>query len=72
MLVRDAGFQLFDYTHIYDGLEGGDVALKEGWHHTNPRGHSMIADRLYDSLINDPAVVRAAREDAGTNTTASN
>jgi len=49
-LARDAGFTVFDLSHVYDGADRRTLWVAEWDAHPNRRAHAMMADMLYGQL----------------------
>jgi hypothetical protein len=49
-LARDAGFTVFDLSHVYDGADRRTLWVAEWDAHPNGRAHAMMADMLYGQL----------------------
>jgi hypothetical protein len=60
-LIAGSGLIPVDLSRVYEGIDARDVRQDEPWGHTNPRGHALIADALYERLIADPAIDLRAR-----------
>ena len=53
-ILAASGMPLIDLTHLYDHENPKNLMLAETFHHTNERGHALIADALYERLSRDP------------------
>lgn len=61
-LADEAGFLVLDFDHVYGGRRPEELQLTRGdYLHPNAAGHGMIADALYQELVNTsgPINVRA-------------
>jgi hypothetical protein len=50
-LARDAGFTIFDLDNVYDRHDRHSLWIAEWDAHPNSRGHRLIADRLYELIM---------------------
>lgn len=57
--LRRAGFGVYDLRNVFSGMAAPDLMVDEGWKHTNPLGHRIIANALYKELAADTALQRA-------------
>ena len=53
VMMTEAGFITGDLRGIYDGLDPKDYMLTDAFHHSNARGHQLIADAIYPFLLTD-------------------
>jgi hypothetical protein len=49
-LAEEAGFEAFDFSDAFANLDLTRLTVSEVDYHPNPRGHQVLADRLYDVL----------------------
>jgi hypothetical protein len=52
--ARDAGFAVVDLSDVYEGQDIPAITIGWGDFHPNPRGHRVIANRLYEVLAARP------------------
>ena len=55
----DAGFTVFDLSHIYDGKNMDALIVAEWDRHPNGKGNELIAEGLYQALLNDENIAKA-------------
>lgn len=49
-LARETGFVVVDLSAVYDGVDPSSIVVAEWDHHSNARGHLLIADGLLRAL----------------------
>ena len=49
-LAKKAGFEVVDLTGVYKGYWGKTLWVAEWDAHPNPKGHQIVANRLYNLL----------------------
>jgi D-alanyl-lipoteichoic acid acyltransferase DltB (MBOAT superfamily) len=57
-LAKEAGFLMVDLSYLYEGKDKASLRLSELDRHPNPAAHRLIADRLYDELKRNPALLQ--------------
>ena len=60
--AREAGFVVLDLKHVYGKTDGVALRLAEWDAHPNVKGHQMIANGLYDAIIQHAGEILAPRE----------
>jgi hypothetical protein len=58
--ARKAGFGTIDLRDVFAGTNGREIIVAEWDRHPNPKGHQIIADRLYGPLLESLGVKRTA------------
>jgi D-alanyl-lipoteichoic acid acyltransferase DltB (MBOAT superfamily) len=60
--AREAGFVVLDLKHVYGKTDGVALRLAEWDAHPNAEGHQMIANGLYDAIVQHAGEMLAPRE----------
>jgi D-alanyl-lipoteichoic acid acyltransferase DltB (MBOAT superfamily) len=55
-LAEEAGFTVLNLSDAYEGQDVQSLWLDEWDHHPNAKGHLLIADHLYQALIEKPEI----------------
>ena len=48
--AQDAGFEVFDLSNVFESADLSQLRISNVDHHPNPRGHRVLAEKLYQSL----------------------
>ncbi|MBM3320272.1 MAG: SGNH/GDSL hydrolase family protein [Candidatus Eisenbacteria bacterium] len=54
--AEEAGFEILDLAGVYEGRDVRSLRLGDWDHHLNAEGHRLVADRLYEALVENGTV----------------
>jgi hypothetical protein len=61
-IAKEAGFIVIDLSDVFDGEDLESIRLAEWDDHPNAKGHRLVADRLYQAIVQRPDILFGAAE----------
>jgi len=61
-MAVDAGFTVIDLTEVYAGHDPESLWIAEWDRHPNTHAHQLVADALYDAMVESPGIFMLTRQ----------
>jgi hypothetical protein len=56
-MAERAGFEVLDLSDVFEGVDIPSIWLAEWDHHPNSLGHKLLADRLYQAILENEVLI---------------